>query len=79
MTLTPDHTHTRPWPAAVKRLESKQGQNGVRFKVMVSDGEFSTACILASQLAHLPVSGEVRENTIVDIQEALQNQMGAKK
>lgn len=60
-------------------MEPKQGQSGTRYKILVSDGQQASSCILASQLAHLAATGEVREGTIVDIHECLANQMNNKR
>eukprot|EP00889_Picochlorum_renovo_P007592 jgi/Picre1/34622/NNA_002090.t1 len=64
----------------LKKLESKQpGQSGSRYKVLLSDGVEAMSCILASQLASMADSNQIKENSIVDVHECIQNEMNQKR
>lgn len=64
----------------LKKLESKQpGQSGSRYKVLLSDGVEAMSCILASQLAGMADSNQIKENSIVDVHECIQNEMNQKR
>lgn len=58
---------------------AKEAQTGpVKYKVLLSDGVNATACIMASQIANLVSSGEIREGTVIDVLECIKNVNGSK-
>lgn len=68
-----------PWlVAGIKRLQNPQAQQD-RYRILVSDGEYSHSCMLATQLANLVHSGELVEGTIFELTDYICNQVQNKK
>jgi hypothetical protein len=69
-----------PYPCSlgIKRLQNGQGQQD-RFRVLVSDGEFSHSCMLATQLGDLIQSNALKENSIVTLHDFISNSVQNKK
>jgi hypothetical protein len=65
-------------PAGIKRLQNAQAQHD-RFRVLLSDGEFSHSCMLATQLADLVHSNALKEGSIVTLLDYICNQVQNKK
>lgn len=50
-----------------------------RFRVLLSDGEYSTGCILATQLGDMVSSNAIVDNSIVRLDDYINNQVQDKK
>lgn len=55
--------------AGVKKVQNANGQ--VRYRLMLSDGEFQYVCMLATQLSELPACGQLREGSIIEVSDYL--------
>ncbi len=64
--------------AGIKRLQNPQAQQD-RFRILVSDGEYSHSCMLATQLANLVHSGELVEGSIFELTDYICNSVQNKK
>jgi replication factor A1 len=64
--------------AGTKKIAKDASSGPVKYKVLLSDGMNATACIMASQIANLVSSNEIREGTVVDIIECIKNVTGSK-
>ncbi|KAL4425850.1 hypothetical protein ABPG75_009866 [Micractinium tetrahymenae] len=62
----------------LKRLQNPQAQQD-RYRILVSDGEYSHSCMLATQLANLVHSGELVEGSIFELTDYICNQVQNKK
>lgn len=67
-----------PCVTGIKRLQNGQGQQD-RFRVLVSDGEFSHSCMLATQLGDLIHGNSLKENSIVTLHDFISNAVQNKK
>lgn len=67
-----------PTGAGIKRLQNPQAQQD-RYRILVSDGEYSHSCMLATQLANLVHSGELVEGTIFELTDYISNSVQNKK
>ena len=66
------------WHAGLKRLQNAQAQQD-RFRALLSDGEYSHSCMLATQLAELIHTNTLKENSIVTLHDYISNQVQNKK
>lgn len=64
--------------AGIKRLQSGQAQQD-RFRLLLSDGEYSHSCMLATQLAEKVTSDAIKECSIIRLDDYISNQVQAKK
>lgn len=64
--------------AGIKRLQSAGAQQD-RYRMLLSDGEYSHSCMLATQLAELVGSNQLREGSIVTLHDYIANQVQTKK
>jgi hypothetical protein len=62
----------------IKKLQNTQAQQD-RYRVLLSDGEYSHSCMLATQLAELVHTGQLKDNSIVLLNDYICNQMANKK
>lgn len=62
----------------LKRLQNAQAQQD-RFRALLSDGEYSHSCMLATQLAELIHTNTLKENSIVTLHDYISNQVQNKK
>lgn len=63
----------------VKRIEpSNSTGSGVRWRLLLSDGSQAISCILVSHLSNLASSGDLREGTVVDVDETITNLVNGK-
>lgn len=67
-----------PPAAGIKRLQSAGAQQD-RYRMLLSDGEYSHSCMLATQLAELVGSNQLREGSIVTLHDYIANQVQTKK
>lgn len=85
------HTLSAPWahlftaqpcpcPTGIKKLNNSQQQPGSdRFRLLLSDGEFSYSAMLATQFSHVVLSGQIKETSIIRVIDYLCNQLQEKK
>lgn len=62
----------------IKRLGNGQAQQD-RFRLLLSDGEYSHSCMLATQLADMVNGDQVREGSIITLVDYICNQVQNKK
>jgi len=62
-----------------KTYEGKSTGQGVRYKVLLSDGVQSTKAVLATQLAHLRANNEINYLTVVDVHDSISQMMEQKQ
>lgn len=67
-----------PLPAGLKRLQSAQAQQD-RYRMLLSDGEYSKPCMLATQLAELVSSNQLKEGSIIRLTDYISNAVQDKK
>lgn len=59
-------------------MASPQAQSD-RFRMLLSDGEYSHSCMLATQLADLVHSEQLKEGSIIQLQDYISNQVQNRK
>lgn len=59
-------------------MNSNQAQQD-RWRMLLSDGEFSTSCILATQLGDIVTSGAIQDNSIIRLDDYISNTVQEKK
>ncbi len=64
--------------AGIKRLQSAQASQD-RFRALLSDGEYTNSCMLATQLGELVHSGGLKENSIIVLHDYICNHVQNKK
>lgn len=62
----------------VKRMQNAQAQQD-RYRLLLSDGEYSHSCMLATQLGELVSNDTLKENSIVTLLDYISNQVQNKK
>lgn len=68
-----------PLPAAgIKKVTTAQAQQD-RYRVLLSDGEHSQSCMLATQLADRVHAGLLKEGSIITLLDYISNQVQNKK
>jgi replication factor A1 len=63
----------------VKKIEPKANQSGERYRFVLSDGEYYIQGMLATQLNELVTSQQLRQNSIVQLDEYIANEINGKK
>jgi hypothetical protein len=68
-----------PRHAGLKTLLSKTPNAITRYRLTVSDGLYSNAAMLSTQLGELAASGSLVENGLIRVHEMLINEASGKK